>query len=179
MWRVLLGTVLVGLCVACAGSSELTSTPNASLIDFVFAGPDPPESCSVAQKPSLASDREVVSRLAEQTLLSEAAPSPISALFGVYYEGPEYNEIGYFGFDFDSIGSAEQAASLLVQEGEATAQGRFSVFLVGNIVVEVWRDDEGSISCFAALKQFVSAQTEAAGGAEMPLSDLRNNRSQR
>ena len=77
----------------------------------------------------------------------------------VFHEGPEYNEIGYFGFEFDSTRSAEQTAALLA--------GRYSVFLVGDIVVAVWRDNDESDNCFSSVKGLVSVQTEIGGGVEM------------
>lgn len=142
--------------------------PNTGLDDFVFESSELPEACSVKKSPSLSSDRELTDQLIASALANDTlAASAVSSLYAVYYEGPEYNEIGYFGLEFESTTLAEQAAAILIQHGQGRTPGR-SVFLVGNIVVEVWRDDEGTGNCFFSLKELVSVQTEQGGGLEMP-----------
>ena len=162
---------------ACRGGDATPSTTSPTapvptsipgLNDFVFEASVLPEACSVKENASISSDREFADLLVGLVLVDdELAPSVVSALYAVYYEGAEYNEIGYFGFEFDSTKSVVQAVDFLIQEDQRSAPGRFSVFFVGNIVVEVWRDDQGSEGCFSPLKELVNVQTEIGGGLEL------------
>ena len=103
-----------------------------------------------------------------QAYATELASSAVTALYAVYYENLEYNEIGIWGYEFDSAMYAEQVAAEAVEQGQVSDPGRFAVFLQGSVVIEVWRDDEGSGECFWPLWELVRELMEAAGGLELP-----------
>ena len=162
-----------------------TPTPSGSLNDFVFTASELPEACSVVKvdlqvaegypswlskissNPFLSSDREFVDGFVGVVIPdTELASSAISALFAIYYEDTENNEIGLFGYEFDSDTHAWQAAALIIEQGDDP--DGFAVFLVENIVIYVWRDEVGSVNCFLPLKELVSVRTEIGGGLEVP-----------
>ena len=155
-----------------------TPRPKVSLSDFMLAASDLPETCQlrlrgldlpaneedpswlkkVKSNPFVSSDREFLDGFVGLVGISDSAlvSSVVSALFAIYFEGPEDNELGLYGYEFDSVEHAAQAAPFVIRY-QLRDPSHAAAFLQSNIVIFLWHDNV-SDDCFASLKDLIGGR---------------------